>query len=214
VQLRAVIFDLGGVVVPSPIAAFRSFEKERGLPHRFISEVIVSSGEHGAWSKLERGELTLEEFGAAFEKECEAAGEAISADDMLACLYRSGGVNDGMVVAIGRIRARGLRTAALTNNWGTDDDESISESRTRIMELFDVVVESHREGLRKPDRRIYELVCDRLGVAPPEAAFLDDLGANLKPARAMGMTTIKVDDPDDAVMDLEAALGFPLRDGD
>jgi putative hydrolase of the HAD superfamily len=213
VQLRAVIFDLGGVVVPSPIAAFRVYERESGLPHRFISEVIVNSGDQGAWSKLERGELTLAEFGGAFEEECAAAGETVSADEMLACLYGGSGFHDVMITAIGRIRDEGLRTAALTNNWGTDHDDGATASKSQLMEMFDVVVESHVEGLRKPDPRIYELVCQRLEVEPSEAAFLDDLGVNLKPARAMGMTTIKVDDPHDAVIELETALGFPLRDG-
>ena len=212
-QLRAVIFDLGGVVVPSPIAAFRVYERESGLPHRFISEVIVNSGDEGAWSKLERGELTLAEFGTAFEAECAAAGQTVSAGNMLACLHGGNGFHDVMVTAIRRIRDKGLRTAALTNNWGMDANEGTTEGKSQLMELFDVVVESHVEGLRKPDPRIYELVCERLGVEPAEAVFLDDLGVNLKPARAMGMTTIKVEDPDAAVAELEATLGFPLRNG-
>jgi putative hydrolase of the HAD superfamily len=213
VQLRAVIFDLGGVIVPSPIDAFRDFEREQGLPHRFISEVIVDSGDHGAWSKLERGELTLAEFGAAFEKECAAAGQTLVADDMLACLYGSEGPRPAMLAAIARIREEGLKTAALTNNWVDEDDVGIAERKSELAEAFDVIVESSREGLRKPDPRIYELTCERLGVEPSEAAFLDDLGVNLKPARAMGMTTIKVDDPDVALAELEQALGFPLSNG-
>jgi len=205
-----VIFDLGGVVVASPIDAFRVYEQQVGLPHRFISEVIVNSGDHGAWSKLERGDLSLAEFGTAFEAECEAAGATVRAVDMLRCLEGSGEPRPQMVDAIRYIRKQGLRTAALTNNWMSESGGSMDERMPVLGDLFDVVVESHREGLRKPDPRIYELVCDRLDVAPSNAAFLDDLGVNLKPARAMGMITIKVDDPDTAIAELERALGFSL----
>jgi len=210
VALRAVIFDLGGVIAPSPIEAFRDYERAQGLPHRFISEVIVASGDHGAWARLERGELDLVGFGAAFEQECADAGQAVAADDMLACLHASDGPHPAMLTAVARIRAEGLKTAALTNNWIPTDQAPTTSSRMPLDEIFDVVVESHREGLRKPDPRIYELTCERLGVAPTETAFLDDLGVNLKPARAMGMFTIKVDDPHDALAELEAALGFSL----
>jgi epoxide hydrolase-like predicted phosphatase len=111
-----------------------------------------------------------------------------------------------MLAAIGHLRARGLRAGALTNNWITED-----AGAEGLRPHFDVFVESAVEGLRKPDPRIYVLACKRLGVAPAEAVFLDDIGANLKSARALGMTTIKVVDPDQALGELEAVLGFPLR---
>jgi putative hydrolase of the HAD superfamily len=113
-----------------------------------------------------------------------------------------------MVSAIRAIRTRGIKTGALTNNWA--DDPARSDRKSPITDWFDVVVESAVEGLRKPDPRIYRLVCERLGVAPTATVFLDDLGANLKPARELGMTTIKVADPDAALAELGAALGFPL----
>ena len=208
--LRAVIFDLGGVVMPSPIEAFREYERQADLPHRFISEVIIESGDTGAWSKLERGELTLTQFGEVFEAECREAGQQISVERMLECLYTGGEARPAMITAINRIKEEGLGTAALTNNWGVDDEMRASERATTLLELFDVVVESHKEGLRKPDPRIYELTCDRLGVTPSEAAFLDDLGVNLKPARSLGMVTIKVEDADAALAELEKELGFSL----
>jgi epoxide hydrolase-like predicted phosphatase len=112
-----------------------------------------------------------------------------------------------MVAAIGAIRRHGLKTAALTNNWADDPGR---DREPPIADWFDVVVESAVEGLRKPDPRIYRLVCQRLEVAPANAVFLDDLGANLKPARDLGMTTIRVGDPDAALAELEAVLGFAL----
>ena len=116
-----------------------------------------------------------------------------------------------MLRAIERIKAEGLRVAALTNNWATEESSDAPDSGTRVLaSMFDEFVESSVEGLRKPDPRIYELVCERLGVAPQEAAFLDDIGANLKPARSMGMTTIRVVQPEPALAELEAALGFSL----
>jgi epoxide hydrolase-like predicted phosphatase len=209
---RAVIFDLGGVVMPSPLGAFRDYEARHGLPHRFLSEVVVGGGDDGAWSRFERGELTLDTFAAAFEQECASAGGTVVTADLLAEIHTGSGPHPAMVAAIGAIRARGLQTAALTNNWpdtGSDTGRS-SARRASFAELFDVVVESAVEGLRKPDVRIYELTCARLAVTPPEAVFLDDLGTNLKPARAMGMTTIKVDEPGAALVELEQILGFAL----
>ena len=79
------------------------------------------------------------------------------------------------------------------------------------MSLFDVVLESSKIGVRKPEPRIYELACEALEVEPADCVFLDDLGINLKPARAMGMTTIKVVEPGDALAELEQVVGFPLR---
>jgi putative hydrolase of the HAD superfamily len=112
-----------------------------------------------------------------------------------------------MTRAIGRLRDEGLRVGALTNNWARPDAGTLREP----LDLgFDVVVESAVEGIRKPDPRIYALVCDRLDVTPPECVFLDDLGVNLKPARAMGMTTIKVLDPHDALAELAGHLDLDL----
>lgn len=220
VRYRAVIFDLGGVVLPSPFDAFRAYERRAGLPHRFISEVVVRGGEHGAWSRFERGELDADAFAAAFGAECAAAGGSVVVADLFAGM-RSGAPGDAtgphpeMVAAIQAIRSVGLRTAALTNNWADDDGSTHvtgeSPLATQLAALFDTIVESAREGVRKPDPRIYELTCARLEVEPHEAVFLDDLGANLKPARAMGMATIKVEDPRAAVTELAVVLGLDLR---
>jgi putative hydrolase of the HAD superfamily len=210
VRYEAVVFDLGGVVYPSPLDVFRVYERERGLPDRFISKVVLADPEHGAWPRLERGELTFDEFYDAFDAECAAHGGTVSARELMAAVGAGLEARPPMVAAIGAIRRHGLKTAALTNNWAEAPD-GVSE-RGPAAEWFDVVVESAVEGLRKPDPRIYRLVCERLEVSPVETVFLDDLGANLKPARELGMTTIKVADPEAAVAELEAVLGFALTE--
>lgn len=208
---EAVIFDLGGVVFPSPIDAMREFETARDLPHRFLSEVVLSDTENGAWSRLERGELTIPEFCAAFEAECAAAGHPIDATALMVAISGGSGARPEMTAAIRTIRAHGLKTAALTNNWpGAGDTDGHADTRGAMDPLFDVVVESAIEGLRKPDPRIYLLACERIAVAPTAAVFLDDLGANLKPARELGMATIKVADSETALAELAQTLGFPL----
>jgi epoxide hydrolase-like predicted phosphatase len=112
-----------------------------------------------------------------------------------------------MLLAVARIRERGLRVAALPNNWSGGGDATQG-----LRDRFDVFVESCVVGLRKPDPRIYRHVLAQLGVPAAEAVFLDDIGRNLKPARALGMATLKVDDPDRALAELEALLGFAVRD--
>jgi len=202
---RAVIFDIGGVVVGSPLEAIAAYERAHGIPGGFINRVVVATGHAGAWSRLERGELKLEDFSPAFERDCEAAGRCISARALMELVAAATVPRPAMLEAIRRIRAHGLAAAALTNNWITED-----EGTGALRPHFDVFVESAALGLRKPDPRIFQHACDQLQVAPAAAVFLDDIGANLKPAREMGMTTIKVADPDQAVAELEAVVGFPL----
>jgi epoxide hydrolase-like predicted phosphatase len=114
-----------------------------------------------------------------------------------------------MLGALRALRARGLAVAALTNNWETES--GTAGARDDLRGLFDAFIESAVVGLRKPDPRIYALACEALRVAPPEAVFLDDIGRNLKAARALGMATIKVDEPGPALAELERTLG--LRPG-
>jgi putative hydrolase of the HAD superfamily len=203
---RAVIFDVGGVVVGSPLHAITAYEREAGIPAGSINRIVVETGASGAWSRLERGELDLTRFYPQFERDCEQAGCRLSARLLMARVAEAALPRPAMLAAIGRIRERGVRAGALTNNWISED-----AGAEGLRPHFDVFVESAVEGLRKPDPRIYVLACERLAVAPTEAVFLDDIGANLKSARALGMTTIKVADPDQALGELESALGFPLR---
>jgi len=205
-RIRAVIFDLGGVVIGSPLHAIAAYERELGLATNAVNHAVVRSGPTGAWSRLERGELGLEEFYPLFEADCRALDVAIDAREMMRRVAEIAVPRPAMLEAIRKLRAGGLRVAALTNNWITED-----QGTGALRAFFDVFVESIAVGLRKPDPRIYQLVCRELDVEPAEAVFLDDIGSNLKTARALGMTTIKVDEPDAALAELERVAGLPLR---
>jgi epoxide hydrolase-like predicted phosphatase len=202
---RAVIFDLGGVVLDSPLHAIARYEREQGIPAGFVNRVVIEAGSDGAWPRLERGELLMEDFMDAFEAECREAGQEIAVAEMMHHIAECG-PRPAMLKAIGRIRRRGIAVAALTNNWAGEED------RTReIRDHFDAFVESSAVGLRKPDPRIYLLACESLAIEPAEAVFLDDIGRNLKIARELGMRTVKVDQPEEALDTLSNLLGFPLR---
>jgi putative hydrolase of the HAD superfamily len=205
--MDAVIFDLGGVVLGSPLHAIADYERALGIRVGFINRVVVDTGAQGAWSRLERGELVLEAFYPAFESDCAAAGETVSGRDLMERIAAASQPRPRMLAAVRTIRGRGLKAAALTNNWSGEGD-----STRPLAPLFDAFIESSVVGLRKPDPRIYHHACERVGVEPGRAVFLDDIGRNLKAARELGMTTIKVVDPDSALDELEAILGFPLAD--
>jgi putative hydrolase of the HAD superfamily len=205
---RAVLFDLGGVVLGSPLHAIAIFEREHGIPAGFVNRVVVATGPEGAWGRLERGLLDLDGFAPAFEAECLAAGQRLSARAMMQRMAEAARPRPAMLGAIARIRAAGLLAAALTNNWASEQRD---DGTRAVREHFDAFFESSRLGLQKPDPRIYLHACRVLGVEPPEVVFLDDIGRNLKSARELGMATVKVDDPDDALRELEALLGLPLR---
>ena len=210
---RAVIFDLGGVIFPSPFAAIREYERRIGIEPGFLGALITRQGHDGAWSALERGEIDPAQFGPAFTLECEAEGAPVPVDGaefMAVVASGSSHARPEMLAAVDALRAAGLGTAALTNNWAPLERGS-SPAMTDLLTHFDVVIESSVVGMRKPDPRIYQLACDRLAVQLAEAVFLDDLGVNLKGARAIGMATIKVDDPDVALGELEALVGLDLR---
>jgi putative hydrolase of the HAD superfamily len=199
------VFDVGGVILTSPFDAFARYEAERGLPDGFIRGLNTTNPDTNAWARLERSDVSFDEFCDLFEAEAQAAGGEVDARQVMVLL--AGEVRPAMVEAVRRCRER-LKTAMLTNNWRLEDEGGRLDT---LLPLFDVVVESSKVAVRKPDPRIYELVCEQLAVEPAEAVFLDDLGVNLKPARAMGMTTIKVTDPDKALAELEDVVGFPLR---
>jgi putative hydrolase of the HAD superfamily len=214
VVITATLWDFGGVILSSPFDAFARYESQHGLADGFIRTLNATNPDTNAWAALERGSVTFDQFCALFEAEARAAGGDLAAAEVMSLL--SGEIRPQMVEALRRCRQAGLRTAMLTNNFvgpeGTDSPFSPRADRVgEVVELFDVVVESSRVGVRKPDPRFYQMACDLLGIAPEQAVFLDDLGINLKPARDMGMTTIKVGDPDVALVELEAVLGVPLR---
>ncbi|HEV8584451.1 MAG TPA: HAD family phosphatase [Methylomirabilota bacterium] len=204
-RVAGVLFDIGGVVQDSPLHAIARYERDHGLPANAINRAVVASGERGAWSRLERGELTVEAWCGPFEADCRTHGVAVDGRRLMTYIAEAGRERPQMLRAIARLRERGLRVGALTNNWVREEP-----APHRLREHFDVVIESQAVGMRKPDPRIYELACRELGVTPPETAFLDDIGLNLKSARALGMHTIKVDEPDAALRELSALVGFDL----
>jgi putative hydrolase of the HAD superfamily len=210
--VRAVIFDLGGVILSSPFEAFARYEADNGLPEGFLRRLNATDPDTNAWARLERSEVDRAGFAKLFEAEARTAGHEIDGSAVLELLV--GQMRPQMLEALRRCHDR-LKTAALTNNFGpaevADPSSRFEGMMAEVIDLFDIVVESSKVGLRKPDTAIYELVCRELGVAPAEAVFLDDLGVNLKPARAMGMTTIKVSDPNQALSELERVVGFALR---
>jgi len=211
--VRAIFWDFGGVVTSSPFDAFGEYEARRGLPPGFIRSVNATNPDSNAWAKLERSEVSVEEFGTLFETEAAALGQAVPGSDVLALL--SGAVRPRMVAALKALKGR-YRQACLTNNVLTGEGPGMAADPARaaevaaVMTLFDAILESSKLGVRKPEPRFYEIACARLAVDAAQVVFLDDLGMNLKPARAMGMRTIKVLDPDQALADLEAELGHSI----
>lgn len=205
-MIRAVLFDFGGVISASPFEAFAHLEAERGLPADFIRTVNATNPDTNAWSKLERAEVDLETFGALWSEEARALGHEL--DGRLVLERLAGDIRPQMVEAI-RICRTKYKTACLTNNF-TRAEAVLSVEVADVYSLFDSVLESRVLGVRKPDPRFYELACESLEVEPDECVFLDDLGVNLKPARALGMHTIKVNDPGVALAELGELLGLSL----
>lgn len=206
-MFSAVLWDFGGVILSSPFEAFRRFETERGLPRDTIRSINADDHHANAWARLERSEITHEEFDEHFAAEAAARGHAIRGADILGLL--SGEVRPEMVAALDAVIAAGYRTACLTNNVVSMPGQTRPEV-AEVLARFDAVIESSRVGVRKPERRFYEIACETLDVTPDECVFLDDLGVNLKPAREMGMTTIKVVSPDQALDELGRHLGLDL----
>ena len=210
-MIEAVIWDFGGVLTTSPFEAFSRFEAERGLPADIIRRTNAANHLENAWAKFECAEVDLEAFDGLFAVESRALGAEVRGKDVLPLL--SGDLRPEMVEALKRIKAK-FRTGCITNNLPANAIGSAS-GRTlyvaEVMALFDNVIESAKIGLRKPDPRIYKMMAERLQVDPAKCVYLDDLGVNLKPAREMGMTTIKVTSAAQAIGELEAATGIVLR---
>ena len=209
----AILWDFGGVLTSSPFEAFNRYEAERGLPTDFIRGINAANPDVNAWAQFESSRISVEAFDALFLEEAAAAGHPVPGRDVLALL--SGDVRPRMVAALKRCGER-FRNACLTNNVKTGQGPGMASDADRamavgdVMALFDLVVESSIEGVRKPEPRAYEIVLERLGVPAHRVLYLDDLGINLKPAAKMGMTTIKVLDEQQALRDLAEATGLEL----
>jgi putative hydrolase of the HAD superfamily len=206
VAIRAVMFDFGGVISSSPFEAFNRFESERGLPPDFIRTVNATNPDDNAWAHLERGDVDIDTFAALWSAEAAALGHDVDGRDVIARL--AGQIRPEMVKAI-RTCGEHYKTACLTNNFSSAD-LVVSDEVAAIYALFDAVLESRVLNVRKPDPRFYEMACEALDVRPDESVFLDDLGINLKPARQLGMHTIKVTSAEQALGELGDLLGLDL----
>ena len=210
-ELQAVIWDFGGVLTSSPFEAFTRYEEEKGLPKDFVRSVNARNIHENAWAKLERSEVTADEFDALFRTESKALGHEVPGKDILGLL--SGDIRPAVVEALKTCKAN-VKVGCITNNApvgkgaGMSSDASKAEKVAEIMTVFDHVIESSKLGIRKPDPRIYALMCEALDVDPARCVYLDDLGINLTPARAMGMHTIKALNEAQLLQDLREATGF------
>ena len=208
--IEAVIFDFGGVLTSSPFEAYARFETELGLPIDIIRRTNAANHLENAWAKFERAEVDIDTFDTLFAEESRALGAEVRGRDVLPLLQ--GDLRPEMVEALKRIKA-GLKTGCITNNLPANAIGSMTGRSlyiAEVMVLFDHVIESAKIGLRKPDPRIYQMMVATLQVNPEKCVYLDDLGVNLKPAREMGMTTIKVTSGAQAIAELEAATGMKL----
>ena len=213
-MIKAVFWDFGGVITSSPFDSFNTFEESQNLPKDIIRTINSTNPDNNAWAKLERSEIDQEEFDSLFEFESQEFGFSIRGKEVLTLL--KGQIRPEMVKALRKIKNK-LVQGCLTNNIQSNDNQeiqkentSISRAHQEVMGLFDFVFESSKENVRKPDPRFYELACDRGKVKPSEVVFLDDLGINLKPARVLGMQTIKVVKADLALRELQNLIDFPI----
>jgi putative hydrolase of the HAD superfamily len=212
-MIEAVIWDFGGVLTSSPFEAFARYERERGLPENFIRMINATNPDTNAWALFERSEVTLDQFDALFAEEAIARGHEVRGRAIVELL--SGDIRPAVVEALKACKAK-LKVGCITNNVSAGEGAGMARSGDKaaavaeVMGLFDHVIESSKLGIRKPDPRIYQLACETLKVSPANCVYLDDLGINLKPAKALGMTTIKVVEPGQAMAELEAAVGFPV----
>lgn len=213
-MVDAVIWDFGGVLTSSPFEAFNRFEADRGLPHNFIRKVNSTDPDTNAWALFERSEISAAEFDEKFAVEADRLGGNVRGQEVIDLL--AGDIRPEMVEALKRCKAK-FKVGCITNNVPAGKGAGMARSEDKaakvseVMALFDHVIESSKIGIRKPDPKIYTMACEALGVDATQSVYLDDLGINLKPARALGMTTIKVLNAAQALDDLEAAVGFSLR---
>jgi epoxide hydrolase-like predicted phosphatase len=213
-RIEAVIFDYGGVLSTAPFAGIAEFERRMGYPEKSLAQLLFGKGaspqgpteapDHD-WHLLETGRLSLDEFHQRLVARSEAAlGRPLDLGVYAQFLRDLGvGVHWMMVHRVRELRAEGYRTGILTNNvreWGRYWKESIP------LDQFDVVVDSCDVGLRKPDPAIFRLTCERLGVAPEVAVFLDDTRRHVEAARAVGLHAILVGDPWAALEELDSIL--------
>ena len=214
-NFNTVIFDFGGVITSSPFEAFNGMEAERGLPQDFVRGINALNPDSNAWAKFERAECNAAEFDILFAAEANAFGHHLDGASVINCL--AGDIRPEMVDALDQLKSRGFALGCITNNvpsgkgagMAASDDKAAAVAA--VMARFDHIIESSKVGVRKPDSRIYAMMCAGLAVEPSRCIYLDDLGINCKPAAAMGMAAIKVTSGAQALNDLGEllALTFP-----
>jgi putative hydrolase of the HAD superfamily len=213
-RFAAVIFDFGGVITSSPFEAFNRLEAARGLPHDLIRRINTSNPDSNAWARFERAEIDAAAFDTLFGAEAARLGHELPGRDVLAVL--AGSIRPAMVSALDCLRLEGLQLGCITNNVPAGKGAGMAASAERanaygdVFARFDQVIESSRAGIRKPDPRIYQMMCAALAVEPQACIYLDDLGINCKPAAMLGMHAIKVTSGEQALADLSAVLGLEL----
>jgi putative hydrolase of the HAD superfamily len=211
-KFNTVIFDFGGVITTSPFEAFNRMEAIRGLPKDFVRSVNTRNPNDNAWAKFERAECNATEFDVLFAAEARALGHELDGASVIACL--SGDIRSAMVTALDVLKSKGFALGCITNNVPSGKGAGMAGSDEKalaiaaVMGRFDHIIESSKAGVRKPDPRIYAMMCEALAVVPSQCIYLDDLGINCKPAAAMGMAAIKVTSGDQALQDLGALLAL------
>jgi len=204
-KYKAVIWDFGGVITSSPFEAFNKFELDNNLPKDIIRTINSENPDDNAWAKFERNDIDINEFDTLFSKEADKKGFQISGKQVVKLL--SGDIRKTMVDFLLSLK-ESYKLGCITNNIQNSKDDKVNHlnQASQVMKIFDHIIESSKVGLRKPDPKIYYMSCDALGVRPEECIYLDDLGINLKPARKIGMTTIKVIDPNEAINEVKKYL--------
>jgi putative hydrolase of the HAD superfamily len=212
-SITAIIWDFGGVLTSSPFEAFARYEREQGLPQDFIRGVNARDPDSNAWALFEQARINAQEFDALFLAESTALGHGVAGRDVLALL--SGDLRPRVIETLKSLKSD-YKVGCITNNVpagkgpGMAGTSEKADAVAKVMSHFHHVLESSKLGIRKPDPRIYALMCEALLVDPKTCVYLDDLGINLKPARQMGMTTIKVTSEAQLLTDLGAILGRDL----
>jgi len=211
VAIKAIIWDFGGVFTTSPFEAFNRFEAQRGLPRDLIRTVNATNPDSNAWALFERGEIDGAGFDRKYLEESTALGHPVRGTEVLPLL--SGEVRPRMVEAL-IICKQHFKVGCITNNMVQGRGSAVAKSAdgagraSDIMQHFDAIIESSKAGVRKPDPRIYLMMCERLEVEAKACVYLDDLGVNCKSAAQLGMAAIKVVSEAQALADLEGVTGL------
>ena len=209
--IEAVIWDFGGVFTSSPFEAFNRLEAEMGAPKDHIRRVNATNHHENAWALFERNEVDTARFDALFLEESTALGHPVRGADVLPLL--NGMLRPAMVAALRACKDR-FKVGCITNNVvsmhspGQDAGQRAAGAMAQVMPLFDAIIESSKAGVRKPDPKIYLMMCEQLAVTPQACVYLDDLGINCKPAAALGMKAIKVVDVNQTLAELSALTGL------